>query len=153
MAAVLTHYAAFEEWLLKDVIELSVDTLKVALLSSSYTLDLTAHDRLASVSAFEIAAAGGYVTGGLTLAGVAVARSGADTFLGLNDLDLVYSGGTWPAWRCGVIYAAVTRGGIINPLIAHVLADDTAGGTDIPATAAPAATRRLRWNPAGVFQL
>lgn len=48
-------------------INLKTDTIKLVLLSASYTPDQDAHDFYDDVSAYEVAASGSYSTGGVTL--------------------------------------------------------------------------------------
>ena len=53
---------------LNGTTDLTSDTIKVAVLTSSYTADFDAHDFYDDISANEIANSGGYAAGGATLA-------------------------------------------------------------------------------------
>lgn len=123
------------------------DTLMMALVSSSYVPSQTSHAQWADVSANEIANGNGYVTGGTSCAGT-VTRSGATTTFNLADAVWIASGGNIPAFRYVVLYDAITRNGVTNPLCFYGLGDITPA--DIPQTL-NGATLRIKINTAGIF--
>ncbi len=154
MAAVLTLYSAAAQYGLNSTINYNSDAVTIALVSSAYTPAQTTHAVLADVFTIgnppEITAGNGYTAGGV-LAGVGViSRSGATTTWTLANFSLGASGGNIGAWRYAILYAAKTVGGVTNPLIAYLLGDNTAGGTDIP-LCPNGAFIRINWNPSGVY--
>lgn len=61
-AGAVTLYDFVAKYLLGGSIDLNTDTVKLALVTSSYTPDQVNHDLWADVSANEIAATGGYAS-------------------------------------------------------------------------------------------
>lgn len=98
-------------------IDLDTDTLKVALVTSSYTPSL-AHTAWAEVSANEVATGAGYTTGGVSLASPAATNSNIDY------ADIVWTALT-KTFRYAVCYCSKTVGGITNPLVFYILLDTT----------------------------
>lgn len=117
MAASITAYDNLWKLLLTGGIDLDTDTLKLALVTSSYTPS-TAHDEWADVSAHEVANGSGYTTGGATLAGPVVTTATVD----FNDV-------TWTSltktFRYAVCYKSGSGGGLTNPLLFYILLDTT----------------------------
>lgn len=115
MAASITAYAHLWKLLNTGGIDLDTDTLKLALVTSSYTPN-TAHDEWADVSANEVANGSGYTTGGAALASPVVTNSNID----YNDV-------TWAAltktFRYAVCYKSGSGGGLTNPLLFYILLD------------------------------
>jgi hypothetical protein len=119
----------------------TTDTIKLALVTSSYTPDLDNHDFWDDVSANELATGNGYTTGGNTLGTKSV---GFDA--GTNQTRLIatsgnvwtFTGGVAKAFRYGVIRKDTGTAGT-SPLIA--LIDFGAQSvTDTTFTATPDAT-------------
>jgi len=110
-------------------------TVKIALVTSSYTPDTTntGNSLWADVSANEIAGGNGYTTGGATLGGAAVNAVTNGFAFDTNDATWNASGGNIPAWRYAVMYVSGTLWGKVNPLIGYFVGDNTPA--DIPATA------------------
>lgn len=117
MATTITGYDHFWKLVATGAIDLDSDTLKVALVTSSYTPS-GAHTQWADVSAYEVASGSGYTTGGQTLTGVTVTNSNID-----YD-DVVWTAIT-KTFRYAVLYKSGTGGGLTNPLIAYILLDST----------------------------
>jgi len=117
MATTITAYDHLWKLLATGGIDLDTDTLKVALVTSSYTPN-TAHDEWADVSANEVATGSGYTTGGITLASPVATN---------NNID--YADVTWTAltktFRYAVLYKSGSGGGLTNPLICYLLLDST----------------------------
>lgn len=112
--------------------DLDTNTVKCALVGSAYTLDQVNHDTWADVSANEIANGNGYTTGGATVGTVAItAVTGGYKFSSAN-VTWTASGGNIPAWRRAVFYISGTVNGVVDPLIASFLGDNTPA--DVPAT-------------------
>lgn len=117
MAASITAYAHTWKLLLTGAVDLDTDTLKLALVTSSYTPS-TAHDEWADVSANEVASGAGYTTGGVTLASPVATNDNID-----------YADVTWTAltktFRYAVCYKSGSGGGLTNPLLFYILLDTT----------------------------
>ncbi len=114
--------------------DLTGATVKLALVTSSYTPDATnvGHDLWADVSANEIANGNGYTTGGATLANDAVSTITNGWKYDSDDVTWTATGGSIPAWRYGVMYLSGTVWGMVNPVIGYFLGDSTPA--DVPAT-------------------
>lgn len=117
MATTIIAYDHLWKLLNTGGVDLDTDTLKVALVTSSYTPN-TAHDEWADVSANEVAAGDGYTTGGATLASPVVTNSNIDY------ADTVWTSLT-KTFRYAVIYKSGSGGGLTNPLICYLLLDTT----------------------------
>lgn len=117
MATTTTAYDHLWKLLSTGGIDLDTDTLKVALVTSSYTPN-TAHDEWADVSANEVATGSGYTTGGVTLASPVATNDNID-----------YADVTWTAltktFRYAVCYKSGSGGGLTNPLLFYILLDST----------------------------
>lgn len=117
MASTITAYDKLWKLLLTGGIDLDTDTLKLALVTSSYTPS-TAHDKWADVSANEVATGSGYTTGGATLANPVAANTTIDFD------DVVWTSLT-KTFRYAVCYKSGSGGGITNPLLFYILLDST----------------------------
>lgn len=109
-------------------------TVKLALVSSAYTPDVTVagHSLWSDASANEISAVNGYTAGGVTLGTLAsTAITGGYKFSSANGVWTA-SGGNIAAWRYGIIYLSGTVWGLVSPLIGYFVGDSTPA--DIPAT-------------------
>ncbi len=143
MAATATPYDALWKYLLAGDINLTDDDIYVALLGSGYTPS-AAHAVLADVIAQEITGTG-YDSGGAALSGKAFPlASGVATFAADN---LTWSSLT-ATFRFAVLYAAVTRHSIVNPLIGYVLLDATPA--DITVTGIDYS---IVWSDSGILTL
>lgn len=123
MAVTFTPFNSFMKYLLQGTIDLQDDAIKLALVTSAYTPDVT-DDIWGDISANEVATGDGYTTGGEALGSKTFAVSdvsGAGTF---DSADVVWSSLT-KTFRYGVLYAEVTRDTIVNPLIGYILFDDS----------------------------
>ncbi|MDQ7832029.1 MAG: hypothetical protein RDU30_09865 [Desulfovibrionaceae bacterium] len=106
-------FNSFREYMADGTFDLDGDTLKCALLTSSYTPDAT-DAVLADLSGEVSSTETGYTTGGATLTDVTWTRSGATVTLDAAN----------PAWtsasftaRYAAIYKSGTANSITNPLI------------------------------------
>jgi len=128
----VTLYSANKDDL--NINALVAGTVKLALVTSSYTPDVTTSGNTiwANVSANEIANGNGYTTGGISLSSmVATAVSGGYKFSSASPVWNA-SGGDIPAWRYGVFYYNGTLWGLTNPLIGYFLGDTAPA--NVPAT-------------------
>lgn len=117
MAATITAYDHLWKLLLTGAVDLDTDTIKVALVTSSYTPS-TAHDEWADVSANEVATGSGYTTGGIALANPVTTNTTVD-----YD-DIVWTSLT-KTFRYAVGYKSGSGGGLTNPLLFYILLDST----------------------------
>lgn len=118
-----------------DLISLAAATVKIALVSSSYTpdTDSSTGDYLWSdVSGYEITAGNGYSAGGVALSSLTLTAITNGFSFSSNAASWTASGGAIPAWRYAIMYVYGTLWSMTNPLIAYILADTTPA--DAPAT-------------------
>lgn len=117
MAVSATLYDHTWKLLLTGGVDLDTDTIKIALVTSSYTPS-TAHTQWSDASSYEVSSGSGYTTGGVTLASPVATNSNID-----------YADPTWTAltktFRYGVCYKSGSGGGLTNPLLLYFLFDTT----------------------------
>ena len=87
---------------LNKEVDFDSDTIKVALLTSSYTPDQDAHDYFNDVSTYEVTGTG-YTSGGATLASKTATYDSATNVIVLDAADVTWSSSTITA-RYAVIY-------------------------------------------------
>lgn len=97
--------------------DLDGDTIKIALLTSSYTPDFDAHDFFDDVSANEVSASGTYSAGGATLS-VTLTQDNTDNEGVFDATDVSWTSATITA-RYAVIYKSTGTPGT-SPLIALI---------------------------------
>lgn len=108
MVSTVTAYDNFFEDLGKGLINMSTDTFKVILVTSSYTFN-SSHNELADITG-ELTSGNGYTTGGATIANPTWAfASGVTKYDGDNV--------SWSA-----------SGGAIGPVTGAIIYDDTSTG-------------------------
>jgi hypothetical protein len=95
-------YGQFLAKALNKEVDFDSDTIKVALLSSSYTPDQDAHDYFNDVSSYEVTGTG-YTTGGATLASKTVTYDSANNVIILDAADTTWASSTITA-RYAVVY-------------------------------------------------
>ena len=110
-------YGNFGLKALNKEIDFDTDTIKVALLSSSYTPDQDAHDYFNDVSAAEVSGTG-YTAGGNTLASKTATYDSANNVVILDAADTTWASSTITA-RYAVIYDS-TGTSSTSPLIGYV---------------------------------
>jgi hypothetical protein len=86
---------------LNKEVDFDTDTIKVALVSSSYTPDQDAHDYLNDVSTYEVSGTG-YTAGGNTLASKTATYDSANNVIVLDAADT-----TWASSTITARYAAI----------------------------------------------
>lgn len=146
MAASISFYNSFREYIGDGTIDLDTDTFKVALVSSSYTFS-AAHTVWADASANEISNAG-YTAGGATLGTISWSHSSGTATFDAADTTWTATSTSLVARRA-VIYKSGTANSITNPLIASVLLDTTPA--DVTVTATNVLT--LAWNASGILTI
>ena len=95
-------YGQFLAKALNKEVDFDSDTIKVALLTSSYTPDQDAHDYFNDVSSYEVTGTG-YTTGGATLASKTVTYDSGSNVIVLDAADTTWSSSTITA-RYAVVY-------------------------------------------------
>jgi hypothetical protein len=145
MAASITFYQSFREYLGDGTIDLDTDTFKVTLHTSTYTPNAGTHTVYADLTN-ELSTASGYTNTGAALGSVTWTRSGATVTFDAADTVWTASGGTITA-RYAVIRKDGTANAIVSPLVAYILLDTTPA--DVSATTGNTLT--LQWNASGIF--
>jgi hypothetical protein len=102
---------------LNKEVDFDTDTIKVALLSSSYTPDQDAHDYFNDVSSNEVSGTG-YTAGGNTLGSKTATYDSANNVIVLDAADTTWSSSTITA-RYAVVYDS-TGTASTSPLIGYV---------------------------------
>ena len=130
MASTLTLYNKLTKYLQDGTIDLDTNTIKLALVTSSYTPD-AAHDVLADVlgsPSCEVEAIAspnnGYTAGGEELASKTLTQTDSPAETVFDAADLTFAALT-ATFRYGILYASGTLNGIVNPLIGYILFDTT----------------------------
>ena len=147
MAASITFYNSFKEYVADGTFDLNTDTFKVALVLSGYTFS-AAHTVYADISASEHANANGYTTGGATLASVTFSQTSGTATFDAADTTWTASGGSIVARRA-IIYKSGTANARVSPLVASILMDTTPA--DVTVTTGNVLT--LQYNGSGIFAL
>lgn len=121
MAATITGYDHLWKLVTTGGVDLDTDTLKLALVTSSYTFD-GAHTQWSDVSSYEVSSGSGYTTGGETIAN----PISTNTTIDFDDT-------TWTAltktFRFVICYKLGSGGGLTNPLLFCYLPDSTPADT------------------------
>lgn len=112
-------YGQFLAQALNKEIDWDSDTIKVALLTNSYTPDQDAHNYFDDVAANEVSGATGYTSGGITLTNKTNTYSGASNVIVLDADDVTWTSSTITA-RYAVIYDATPSTNATRPLIGYV---------------------------------
>lgn len=111
-------YGNFLKQALNKEIDWDSDTIKVALLTSSYTPNQDSHDYLDDVSSYEVTGTG-YTTGGATLASKTSTYDGTNNVIVLDAADVTWSSSTITA-RYAVIYDDSGANAASKALIGYV---------------------------------
>ena len=111
-------YGQFLQQALNKEIDWDTDTIKVALLSNSYTPDQDAHNYFDDVSTYEVTGTG-YTQGGNTLANKTNTYNSATNVIVLDADDTTWSSSTITA-RYAVVYDASPATNATKPLIGYV---------------------------------
>jgi|688.fasta_scaffold449644_3 hypothetical protein len=130
--------------------DLTTNTIKCALVTSSYTPNQDTDDAWADVSANEIAGAHGYTTGGATVTTPVLTEITKGFRFDSDDVSWTASGSGIAAWRYAVFYISGTVEGITNPLLGYFVGDDTPA--NIPVTTA-GVTLKLECPAAGWWDM
>lgn len=115
----ITFYNSFKKKIMDGSIDLDTDTIKMALVTSSYTPDIDSHDFWDDVVANEVSASGTYSAGGATLANKTVTQDNTDNE-GVFDADDVSFTGTTITARYAIFYKSTG----VNSTSALICYDD-----------------------------
>lgn len=143
MAASISFYDSFREYMADGTIDLDTHTFKVMLVSSAYTFS-SSHSVKTDITN-ELSTANGYTAGGATLASVTWTRSGATVTFDAADTTWTASGGSITARRAVIYDDTATN----DELVASILLDTTPA--DVTTTSGNTLT--LQWNASGIFAL
>lgn len=111
-------YGKFIQKAFNKEIDWDTDTIKVALLTSSYTPDQDVHDYFDDVVGNEVTGTG-YTTGGATLASKTSTYDASTNVIVLDAADVTWAASTITA-RYAVVYDASGGTNSTNPLIGYV---------------------------------
>jgi hypothetical protein len=111
-------YGQFIQQSFNKEIDWDSDTIKVALLTNSYTPDQDAHNYFDDVVAFEVTGTG-YTSGGITLTNKTNTYTSATNVIVLDADDVTWSSSTITA-RYAVIYDATPATNATRPLVGYV---------------------------------
>lgn len=111
-------YGNFLKQALNKEVDWDSDTIKVALLSSSYTPNQDTHDYYDDVSSYEVTGTG-YTTGGATLASKTSTYDGTNNVIVLDAADVTWSSSTITA-RYAVVYDDSGASAAAKALIGYV---------------------------------
>jgi len=111
-------YGNFLKQALNKEIDWDTDTIKVALLSSSYTPNQDTHDYYDDVVGSQVSGTG-YTAGGITLASKTSTYDGSNNVLVLDAADVTWSSSTITA-RYAVVYNDTPASNATKPLIGYV---------------------------------
>ena len=112
-------YGSFLVKALNKEVDFDSDTIKVALLTNAYTPNQDTHDYFDDVVANEVAATGGYTSGGITLANKTITYDSGTNVIKLDADDVTWSASTITA-RYAVVYDASPASDATRPLIGYV---------------------------------
>lgn len=140
MASVI--YNSAKAKLMNGSIDLDTDTIKCALVTSSYTPDIDAHEFFDDLTN-EISGTG-YTAGGATLASPSVAVDNTNDRAEFDATDTSWTTATITNARAAVIYKSTGVAGT-SPLIAYI-----DFGTD---KSSSGGTFTITWNAEGIIQL
>jgi len=139
MATTKTYGNLIKQAFNKEV-DFDTDTIKVALVSSSYTPNQDTHDYWDDVSTYEVSGTG-YTAGGATLTGKSVTYDSGTNVTKFDATDVSWTGSTITA-RYAVVYLS-TGTASTSPLIAYV-----DFGSD---QSSSSGTFQIVWDSAGIF--
>ena len=111
-------YGNFLAKALNKEVDWDSDTIKVALLSSSYTPNQDSHDYFDDVSSNEVTGTG-YTTGGITLSSKTSTYDGTNNVIVLDAADVTWSSSTITA-RYAVVYDDSGANAASKALIGYV---------------------------------
>jgi len=124
---------------MKKLVDLSTDTCKVILLTTSHAFNAD-HNVLTDVSTNELAATGNYVTGGASIGTPTVSQDDTNDCATFDGLDVAWTSATFTAYHA-VIYDTT----VSNNLVASI---DFGGAKSVSA-----GTFTIQWSGNGIIRL
>jgi hypothetical protein len=124
---------------MKKLVDLSADTMKVILLSNSHAFNAD-HNVLTDVNSNELAAAGNYATNGASLGSPTVTQDDTNDCATFDAADVAWSSASFTAYHA-VIYDTT----VSNNLIASI---DFGGAKTVSA-----GTFTIQWSANGIIRL
>ena len=153
MASSMTVFNSYKKYLRDGTIDAAENTIKVMLVTSDYEFNAT-HDVLADVQGSpdpEVEAIAspdnGYVTGGKALTGQLLTRTDSPNQSKFDADDVTWTALT-AVFRGAIMYANVTVGGIVNPLMYYILFDTTPADISISGI-----DYKIQWSANGIDTL
>lgn len=118
MAITVAWYGLGLQKIMQQTVNLETATVKLALVTSSYSPNRDTDDYRNDFTAAEVANGNGYASGGVTLTGVAYTYDSASDQIRIdvNDPSWTFTGSK--TWRYGVVYVDTAGGDSTDPLIA-----------------------------------
>jgi hypothetical protein len=138
-----TLYNHIAKILADSTLDWDGDQLRLALLTSAYTPNAE-HTVWGDVSSYEFSGTG-YASGGFALSNQVLSRSAGTTKCDADDYTI---SGVIGTVRYGVLYADVTRNGLIKPLVTLLLFDSTPADVDFDGNTFP-----VVWNKDGIVKM
>lgn len=128
-------YNSYKDDMIEGNVAFLTDTIKVALVTSTYTLDIDAHTRFTDITN-EVSGTG-YTAGGATLVGKTSTQDNTNNRGVMDATDITWTTSTITA-RAAIIYEATT-----GYLIGYVDfgADKSSSGSDFT----------IQWNASGIL--
>lgn len=142
-----TFFNLTKGWLADGTFDVDTNTIKYAIVTSSWTPNQSTDDLWADISANEASATNGYTAGGNTLTGVTWTQSSGTWTLDATDGSFTATGAGITG-KYLVFYASGTLNGRVNPLLFYKLLES--GGSNVTM---PAGTTNLVWAATGLFTL
>lgn len=141
-------YGAAKEGIAKNTIDLDTHAFQVVLVTQAHTPVVNTHSTFADVSANQVAAGGGYSSGGVALASVTVVRAAGTVTFDAADTS-------WASSTITAKYAMILKmagGSLVSGdlLLCYVDLDTTSGSSSVSTTGG---TFQITWNASGIFTL
>lgn len=142
--ATAAWYGKGMQHFINGAVDWDTDTIKVMLMTASYTPDQDVHDFRDDLGANEVAASGSYVAGGATIGSRSISYDAASNEVRLIGGDVAWTGFTG-AFRYAVVYKS--RGGAAS-------ADELIGYSDLGAQSVTNSTVTIDYDQTnGVFKV
>jgi hypothetical protein len=128
------------------VVDFNSDTVKMMLLKSTYTPDLTASSYAGSLTAHQVTAGTAYVDGGAALASLSVTVSGSYAIFKAGTLSIASDAAGFSTARYGLLYKAAAGGTLAeSPVVALVDLGSDRANTAGPLLIYWASSKIVKW--------
>ena len=135
------QYGLFQKSLWEKRIDMAADTMKLMLVTSTYTPDQDAHQFKSDVTG-EVTGTN-YTAGGLALSSGSVAYNASTNTLTFDAADAAWSNATISNARHAILYDSTPGTDATRPLIAFFSFSENVSTTD--------GTLQLTWNSSGIL--